>query len=43
MMMRVAASAMNAVKLWSVLQERIAIPLFSFSFPKKFSMRCRHF
>ena len=38
----VAARAMNALKLASVLQQRIAIPLYSLSFPKKFSIRCRH-
>ena len=40
--MTVAAMAMNAEKLVSVLQQRIAIPLNSLSFPKKFSIRCRH-
>jgi hypothetical protein len=33
---------MNALKLSSVLQKRMAIPLYSLSFPKKFSIRCRH-
>jgi hypothetical protein len=40
--MIVAAIAMKAEKLLSVLQHRVAIPLYSFSFPKKFSIRCRH-
>ena len=47
--MTIAASEMNALKLSSVLQERIAIPLYSFSFPKKCGSsrilgwrRCRH-
>ena len=40
--MTVAAIAMKAEKLLSVLQHRVAIPLYSFSFPKKFSIRCRH-
>jgi hypothetical protein len=38
----VAAIEMNALKLASVLQQRIAIPLYSLSFPKKFSIKCRH-
>ena len=38
----VAAREMNALKLSSVLQQRMAMPLYSFSFPKKFSIRCRH-
>ena len=38
----VAASEMKALKLSSVLQQRMAIPLYSLSFPKKFSIRCRH-
>jgi hypothetical protein len=37
-----AASEMKALKLWSVLHERMAMPLFSLSFPKWFSIRCRH-
>ena len=32
--MIVAAIEMKALKLWSVLHERIAIPLFSFNLPK---------
>jgi len=32
--MIVAAIEMKALKLWSVLQERMAIPLFSFNLPK---------
>ena len=40
--MIVAAIEMKALKLWSVLHERIAVPLFSFSLPKYFSIRCRH-
>ena len=40
--MIVAAMAMKAPKLSSVLQHRVAIPLNSLSFPKKFSIRCRH-
>ena len=40
--MTVAASEMNALKLSSVLQQRMAMPLYSLSFPKKFSIRCRH-
>ena len=38
----VAARAMKAEKLLSVLQHLVAIPLNSLSFPKKFSIRCRH-
>ena len=37
--MMVAAMATKAEKLLSVLQHRMAIPLYSFSFPKKFSIR----
>jgi hypothetical protein len=37
--MMVAAMAMNAEKLVSVLQQRVAIPLYFLSFPKKFSIR----
>ncbi len=40
--MTVAAMAMKAKKLLSVLQDRVAIPRNSLSFPKKFSIRCRH-
>ena len=40
--MTVAAMAMNALKLVSVLQHRVAAPLYSFSFPKKFPVRRRH-
>jgi hypothetical protein len=40
--MTVAAIAMNPLKLVSVLQQRVALPLYSLSFPKKFSIRCRH-
>jgi len=40
--MTVDARAMKALKLVSVLQHRVAIPLYSFSFPKKFSIRWRH-
>lgn len=40
--MTVATIAMNAEKLLSVLQHLVAIPLYSFNFPKKFSIRCRH-
>lgn len=40
--MTVAAMAMNAVKLVSVFQQRMAIPLYSLSFPKKFSIIWRH-
>jgi hypothetical protein len=29
-----AAIEMKALKLWSVLHERMAMPLFSFTFPK---------
>ena len=36
----VAAREMNALKLASVLQQRIAIPLYCLSFPKEFSIRC---
>jgi len=32
----------RALKLVSVLQHLVAIPLYSLSFPKKFSIRCRH-
>src|SRR5680860_1643580 len=32
--LRVAPIEMKALKLWSVLQERIAMPLFSLSLPK---------
>ena len=34
--MTVVAIAMNALKLVSVLQQRVAIPMYSLSFPKKF-------
>jgi hypothetical protein len=37
----VAATDMNELKLASVLQQRIAIPLYSLSFRKKFSIKCR--
>ena len=40
--MTVDARAMKALKLVSVLQHLVAIPLYSLSFPKKFSIRCRH-
>ena len=40
--MTVAAREMNALKLVSVLQQRAVIPLYSFSFPKKFPIRWRH-
>ena len=40
--MTVDARAMKALKLVSVLQHRVAMPLYSLSFPKKFSIRCRH-
>lgn len=40
--MTVAAMAMKAEKLLSVLQQRVAMPLYSLSFPNKFSIRCRH-
>ena len=40
--MMVAAKEMKALKLSSVLQQRMAIPLYSLSLQKKFSMRCRH-
>lgn len=40
--MMVAAMEMKAPKLSSVLQHRVAMPLYSLSFPKKFSIRCRH-
>ena len=33
---------MKALKLWSVLQERIAIPVFSFSLPKYFLIEYCH-
>jgi hypothetical protein len=35
----VATMAMNALQLVSVLQQRMAIPLYSLSFPKKFPIR----
>jgi len=34
--------AAMALKLVSVLQQRVAVPLYSFSFPKKFPVRWRH-
>jgi hypothetical protein len=37
--MTVATMAMNALQLVSVLQQRMAIPLYSLSFPKKFPIR----
>ena len=40
--MTVAARATKALKLSSVLQQRMAMPLYSFSLPKKFSIKCRH-
>jgi len=40
--MTVAAIAMDALQLVSVLQQRMAIPLCSLSFAKKFSIRWRH-
>ena len=40
--MPVGASAMKSLKLVPVLQQRVAVPLYSLSFPKKFSIRCRH-
>ncbi len=40
--MMVATMEMKAPKLSSVLHHRVAIPLYSFSFPKRFSIRCRH-
>lgn len=40
--MMVAAMEIKAPKLSSVLQHLVAIPLYSFSFPEKFSIRCRH-
>jgi hypothetical protein len=40
--MSVAAMTINALKLVLVLQQRVSIPLYSLSFPKKFSIRCRY-
>ncbi len=40
--MMVAAMAMKAAKLVSVLQQRVVIPLYSLIFPKRFSIRWRH-
>lgn len=40
--MTVAARAMKALKLSSVLQQRMAMPLYSLSLPKRFSIRWRH-
>jgi len=37
--MTVDAREINALKLVSVLQHLVAIPLYSLSFPKKFSIR----
>jgi len=40
--MTVDASAMKAMKLVSALQHRVAVPLYSLSFPKKFSIGWHH-
>jgi len=40
--MAVAAMAMNAAKLVSVLQRLFAIQLYFLSFPKQFSIRWHH-
>ena len=40
--MTVAAKEIKALKLSSVLQQRMMIPLYSLSFPKKFLIKCRH-
>jgi len=40
--MTVDARAMNALSLMSVLQQCIAVLLYSFSFPKKFPVGWRH-